>query len=82
MDQSTKVAVDSIKKMQSQGKLEMRNSGTQTGTSEASLINRIQEMEEWISGSEDKIEEMDSIIKENVNIKVSGHKTSMISETL
>lgn len=41
----------------------MRNLGTQTGTSEASLIIRIQEMEERISGTEDKIEDIDSFIK-------------------
>ena len=36
----------------------MKNSGTQTGTSEASLTNRIQETEERISGIEDTIEVM------------------------
>jgi hypothetical protein len=35
--------------------------------SEASLIIRIQEMQERISGIEDTIEEMDTLVKEYVN---------------
>ena len=46
----------------------MKNLGTCTGTSEASLINRIQEIEKRISGIEDKIEEINSLVKENVNL--------------
>lgn len=41
----------------------MQKLGTWTGTSEASFINRIQEIEEKISGVEDMIEEIDSSIK-------------------
>ena len=35
-------------------------------TTEASIANRIQEMEEGISGVGDTIEEIDSLVKENV----------------
>lgn len=51
--------IESMKKTQTEGNLQMKNSGTRTVTSEASIINRIQELEERISGIEDKIEEMD-----------------------
>jgi uncharacterized protein with PhoU and TrkA domain len=47
----------------------MKNLGTWTETSEASLTNRIEEMEESISEIEDMIEEMDTLVKENVKPK-------------
>ena len=43
----------------------MENLGKWTGTTETSITNRIQEIEERISGTEDSIEEIDSLIKEN-----------------
>jgi hypothetical protein len=33
-------------------------------------------MEERISGSENKIEEMDTLVKENINLRTSYQKTS------
>ena len=36
------------------------------GTTEASITNRIQEMEERISGVEDTVEEIDLSVKENI----------------
>ena len=68
--------IELIKKTQTERNLEMKNVGTQTSTSEVSLTNRNQEMEERISGIEDKTEEMGTLIKENVNLKKSCHKTS------
>ena len=44
----------------------MENLGKWTGT-ETSITNRIQEIEERISGTEDTIEERDSLIKETAN---------------
>ena len=44
----------------------MGNLRKQTGTTDASITNRIQEMEERISGVEETIEEIDSSVKENV----------------
>lgn len=44
-------------------------------TSEPNLINRIQNMEEGLSGFKDKIEELDSSVKENINLKKISHKT-------
>lgn len=40
--QEVKVEMESLKKTQTEGKLEMKNLGTQTRTAEASLTNRIQ----------------------------------------
>jgi uncharacterized coiled-coil protein SlyX len=44
----------------------MENLGKWTGATDASITNRIQEMEEKISGSEDTLEEIDISVKENV----------------
>jgi flagellar biosynthesis/type III secretory pathway protein FliH len=40
-----------------------------SGTIDASISNRIQEMEERISGTEDSIEKVDTTIKENAKCK-------------
>lgn len=42
--QDLRVEIKSIKEMQTEVKLEMKNLGTPTGTLEASLTNRLQEM--------------------------------------
>jgi hypothetical protein len=47
--------VETIKKTQSEGKLEIETLGKKSGTIDASISNRIQEMEERISGAEDSI---------------------------
>lgn len=47
----------------------MKNIGTETRASKESLSNRIQEMEERLSGLQDTIEEMDTFVKENVKSK-------------
>ena len=46
-----------------------RNSRKKTGTIDASISNRIQEMEDRISGAENSIENMDTTIKENAKCK-------------
>ena len=43
----------------------MESLGKCTRTADASITNRIQEMEERISGVEDTVEEIDSSVKEN-----------------
>ena len=55
-----------MKKTQTERWLDMENLGKRTGTTETSITNRIQEIEERISGIEDTIEEIDSLIKENI----------------
>ena len=49
--------IQDLRKIQIEGILKIKKLGTQTGTTEASFTNRIQEMEKRISGAEDTIEE-------------------------
>jgi hypothetical protein len=49
--------------------LEIEILGKKSGTIDASITNRIQKIEERISGAEDSIENMDTTIKENANSK-------------
>lgn len=63
-----KVEMELIKKAQTEGKLEMKNVGTQTATVETGLSSRIQEMKESLGG-EDKTEETDTLVKEMLNLK-------------
>lgn len=46
----------------------MKKLGSQTKTSEVSLFNWVQEMEERISGIQEQIAERDILVKENVKI--------------
>lgn len=78
-----KVEIESIKNTQTLGNVEMKNLGTWTGTSEVSLTNKIQVMEDRFLGLEETIEEMDISIKENVKSKTHmAQKTSRKSGML
>jgi chromosome segregation ATPase len=55
--------VDTIKKTQSEATLEIETIGKKSGTIDSSISNRIQEMEERISGAEDSIENIGKTIK-------------------
>ena len=57
--------VETIKKTQRETNLEIETLGKKSGIIDASISNRIQEMEERISGAEDCIENMGKTIKEN-----------------
>jgi predicted ribosome quality control (RQC) complex YloA/Tae2 family protein len=61
--------VDTIKKTQSEATLEIETLGKKSGTIDANISNRIQEMEERISGAEDSIEKIGTTIKENRKCK-------------
>jgi uncharacterized coiled-coil protein SlyX len=61
--------VDTIKKTQSEATLEIETLGKKSGTIDASINNRIQEIEERISGAEDSIENISATIKENAKCK-------------
>jgi cell division protein FtsL len=63
--------VDTIKKTQTEAKLEIETLGKKSGTTEASISNSIQEMEERISDAEDSIENIGTTIKEKSNAKRS-----------
>jgi predicted nucleic acid-binding Zn-ribbon protein len=67
--QDLKMEVETIKKTQKETTLEIEILGKRLGTIDASISNRIQEMEEKISGAEDSIENMGTIIKENAKCK-------------
>ena len=67
--QDLKREVDTIKKTQSEATLEIETLGKKSGTIDASISNRIQEMEERISGAEDSIENMGTTIKEIAKCK-------------
>jgi hypothetical protein len=61
--------VDTIKKTQSEATLEIETQGKKSGTIDASISNRKQEMEERISGAEDSIENIGTTIKDNTKRK-------------
>ena len=60
-----KIEVETIRKTQRETTLEIEILGKKSGTVDASINNRIQEMEARISVAEDSIENMDTTIKEN-----------------
>ena len=67
--QALKREVDTIKKTQSEATLEIETLGKESGTIDVSISNRIQEMEERISGAEESIENIDTTVKENTKCK-------------
>jgi predicted nucleic acid-binding Zn-ribbon protein len=54
--QDLKMQVETIKKSQRETTLEIENLGKKSGATDACITNRIQEIEERISGAEDTIE--------------------------
>jgi hypothetical protein len=74
--QNLKVEGEIIKKSQRETTLEIENLGKKSGAIDAIITNRIQEMEERISGTEDTIENIDTTIKENAKCKRIQLKTS------
>jgi predicted nucleic acid-binding Zn-ribbon protein len=61
--------VDTIKKTQSEAKLEIENLGKKSGTIDVSISNRIQETEKRSSDAEDSIENISTTIKDNAKCK-------------
>ena len=61
--------VKTIRKSQRETTLEIEILGKKSGTIDMSISNRIQEMEERISGAEDSIENMDTTINKNAKCK-------------
>jgi hypothetical protein len=60
--QDLKVQIEAKKKTQTEGILEMENLGKRTGTTDASITNRVQGMEERIAGLEDTVEDTDTSV--------------------
>jgi cell division protein FtsL len=67
--QDLKREVETIKKTQSETMLQIETLGKKSRTIYGRIRNRIQEMEERISGAEDSIENMGTRIKENAKCK-------------
>jgi hypothetical protein len=61
--QDLKMEVETIKKSQKETILEIEILGKKSGIIDANISNRIQEMEERISGAEDSIESMNTTKK-------------------
>ena len=57
--------IETIKKSQKEITLQIENLGKSPGAIDASITNRIQEIEERILSTEDSIENMDTTVKEN-----------------
>jgi uncharacterized coiled-coil protein SlyX len=67
--QDLNMELETIKKSQSETTLEIENLGKRSGVTDASITNRIQEIEERISSAEETIENIDTIVKENAKCK-------------
>jgi chromosome segregation ATPase len=75
--------VDTIKKTQREATLEMETLGKKSGTIDMSISNRIQEMEERISGAEDSIEKIRTTVIENAKCKkILTQNIQEIQETM
>jgi uncharacterized coiled-coil protein SlyX len=64
-----KMEPETIKKSQRETALELENLGKRSGVIDASITNRIQEIEERISCVEGTIENIDTTVKENTKSK-------------
>ena len=64
-----KMEIEAIKKEHRETALDIGNQKKRQGAVDTSFTNRIQEMEERISGAEDSIEIIDSTVKDNVKWK-------------
>ena len=67
--QDLKIEIGTIKESQRETALELENLGKRSGDIDASITNRIQELEESISGAEDTIENIDTTVKQNSKYK-------------
>jgi seryl-tRNA synthetase len=63
------MVVETIKKSQRETPMEIENLGKKSGAKDESITNRIQEIEEKISGAEDSTENIDKTIKKYVKCK-------------
>ncbi|KAL6076489.1 hypothetical protein STEG23_025572 [Scotinomys teguina] len=81
--QHLKIEIGRMKKTQTEGMLEIEKLSKQTENTDASITNRIQEMEDRISNVEDTIKETDSSVKENTKSKkVITQNVQEISDTM
>jgi predicted ribosome quality control (RQC) complex YloA/Tae2 family protein len=72
-----------MKKTQSKTTLEIETLGKKSGTTDVIISNRIQKMEERISGAEDSIENISTTIRENTKCKkILTQNIQEIQETM
>jgi predicted nucleic acid-binding Zn-ribbon protein len=67
--QDLKMEVETVKKSQRETTLKIENLQKKSGANDASITNRIQEIQERITGREDTIENIHTTIKENAKCK-------------
>ena len=67
--QDLKMKIETTKKSQRETTLALETLGKRTGVIDASITNRIQEIEERILGAEYSIENTDTTVKENAKCK-------------
>jgi hypothetical protein len=67
--QDIKMEIETIKNSQKETTLELENLGKTSWVIDVNITNRIQEIEERISGAEDTIENIDTTVKENARYK-------------
>ena len=65
---------ETIKKSQREKTLELENLGERSGVIDASITNRIQDIEERISGAEDTIKNIDTTVKKCKKQKAHNSK--------
>ena len=61
--------VETIRKAQREATLEIENLGKRSGVIDASITNKIQDIEGRISGGEDITENIDTIVKDDAKCK-------------
>jgi hypothetical protein len=61
--QSQKVEIEAIQKTQTEAVLELENLGKRKGSTDISITNRIPRIEERISGIEDTIKEINTLVR-------------------
>jgi hypothetical protein len=74
INQNLKIEVETIKKTQRETTLEIETLGKKSGTIDASISNRIRDMEERISSAEDSIGNLDTTVKEHKMQKYPNSK--------
>jgi predicted nucleic acid-binding Zn-ribbon protein len=70
--QNLKMELETIKKSQRETTLQLETLGKKPGVIDASITNRIQEIEERISGAEDTRENIDTTVKERWEVVYKG----------
>ena len=67
--QDLKIGLETLKKSQRETTLEIENLGKRSGVIDASITNRIPELQEKISGAEDTIEDINTTVQEHAKCK-------------